>query len=598
MASDPTTRAIAQAARRGVSSRRGRRRASDPAGAPRHLVARALSAETVELTWHPPRPVRTAHHRRPARPHVYRIFRDGRVIGRAHTTRFFDTRALPGTHYRYTVKAYPRHGTASRACLPAAVRTGVTLCTPAQLRRGIPAIGLGTAMTQEMVDRVLWRAGFGASDADRRTWLGRPVGQLLQWLLSTPQSYRPTNTVPLADSGAVIDPLVTNAELVLEWVDRMQRAVNPLTERLTFFWHRHWAVSRNDGVPAAFLVAYRNRLQRYGDLAANPGASFRTLAVEMTTQDAAMSLFLNQNQNVRAHPNENYAREFMELFCLGVTDDAGQPNYSQTDVQQLARAFTGWRLDKNAGSPTYGQVTFNPSAYDGGVKAVLGRAGAFDAPGAVDVVLSHPSHAPHLINKLWAEFIATPIPPATLAGLTAAYTAGGGLCLAPVLAGILGHPLLFESLCEPNLVKPPIVAAVGALRALDVPLKGSAIPQALANMQQLPYSPPNVAGWEGGMSWLNSGTAEARFDLIVRGQNLRWGGYPGTAPVADVPRESGDQALARAWADSGSPWLSPATQSTLLAYARSAPAGSPSQRRQRYYALQASLMGGPDGQVM
>jgi len=101
----------------------------------------------------------------------------------------------------------------------------------------------------------------------------------------------------------------------------------------------------------------------------------------MTTQDAAMSLFLNQNQNVRAHPNENYAREFMELFCLGVTNGAGQPNYSQTDVQQLARAFTGWRLDKNAGSPTYGQVTFNPSAYDGGVKAVLGRAGAFDAPG-------------------------------------------------------------------------------------------------------------------------------------------------------------------------------------------------------------------------
>ncbi len=78
-------------------------------------------------------------------------------------------------------------------------------------------------------------------------------------------------------------------------------------------------------------------------------------------------------------------------------------------------------------------MTFNPSAYDGGVKAVLGRAGAFDAPGAVDVVLSHPSHAPHLINKLWAEFIATPIPPATLAALTAAYTAGGGLRLAPVL---------------------------------------------------------------------------------------------------------------------------------------------------------------------
>src|SRR5260370_15105127 len=199
----------------------------------------------------------------------------------------------------------------------------------------------------------------------------------------------------------------------------------------------------------------------------------------------------------------------MELFCLGITNFNGQPNYSQADVQQLARAFTGWRLNRTPSSPAYGQVTFDPSRVDSGVKTSLGQTGVFDAPAAVNVVLAHPNHAPFLVNKLWGEFIATPIPPPTLAELTATYPAGGGLLIAPLVRGILTHPLLFESLCEPNLVNAPIVHAVGALRALNVPLRDGAIPTALATMKQLPYSPPNVAGWEGGMSWLNSGTAAA-----------------------------------------------------------------------------------------
>jgi uncharacterized protein (DUF1800 family) len=202
------------------------------------------------------------------------------------------------------------------------------------------------------------------------------------------------------------------------------------------------------------------------------------------------------------------------------------------------------------------------------------------------------------VSKLWSEFIATPIPPATRADLIAAYTAGGALLIAPLVRKILTHPLLFESLCEPNLVKPPIVFTVGALRSLGVPLKGTPITTALANMQQLPYSPPNVAGWEGGLSWLNSNTAAARFDILVRCQNLKYGGYPSTQPIADVPGETPQQAFDRAWASVGAPWLSAQTRSLLLAYAAAAPSATAPQRRQRLYALQASILGGPDGQVM
>ena len=119
----------------------------------------------------------------------------------------------------------------------------------------------------------------------------------------------------------------------------MQRAVNPLPDRLAFFWHRHWAISRDDGIPYQWILAYRNRLLRYADFARYPTATFRQFAYEMTTGDTAMSMYLNLNQSVKGKPNENYAREFMELFCLGPTAPDGTPNYSQTDVAELAKAL-------------------------------------------------------------------------------------------------------------------------------------------------------------------------------------------------------------------------------------------------------------------
>ena len=131
-------------------------------------------------------------------------------------------------------------------------------------------------------------------------------------------------------------------------------------------------------------------------------------------------------------------------------------------------------------------------------------------------MLGHPSHTQYLIRKLWSEFIATPIPDATLAELMAVYDPAGPL--RPLLRGILGHALIFESLDEPNLIKPPIVYLVGVLRQLGAPMKGNSMTAALTNMQQRPYRPPNVAGWEGGMSWLNTNTVQGRFDAVVRAQ--------------------------------------------------------------------------------
>ena len=158
----------------------------------------------------------------------------------------------------------------------------------------------------------------------------------------------------------------------------------------------------------------------------------------MTTKNAAMSMYLNIYQSVKGKPNENYAREIMELFCIGVTAPDGTFNYSQTDVSELARAFTGWALQTNTAvtNPPYGTITFTPSRFDMAAKtlfagnpytapttiaAVTGSTNTTTNPAslqwgpdcvnkAIDAVLGHGNHAQYLIRKLWAEFIASPIP--------------------------------------------------------------------------------------------------------------------------------------------------------------------------------------------
>jgi uncharacterized protein (DUF1800 family) len=588
---------LAQAAsRRTTGRRRDRRRPT----APSSLRATAISNTTVALAWNA------------ARDNVgvakYEVLRDGRRVASTKRRTFVDRGLRAGVAYGYRVRALDAARNVGPATRPLRVTTrprtgggspapGPTTSAPPPPPPPPPPTGGATPsnpLSTAMVDRLFWRAGFGPSEAERANWTGHSMDELVDWFLNTPNSLRATSTPPTYN-GNPIDPLATDDELVMDWLDRMQRSVNPLVERMAFFWHRHWAVSRDAGIPAEWLLTYANRLRGYADLGANPNASFRQLALDMTTADGAMSYFLTGFSNVKGHPNENYGREFMELFCLGVVDAAGNPNYSQTDVQELARAFTGYRLDQDPNSAGYGTVTFVPSRFDGGTKTILGHTGAYDAPAAVDVVLFHPNHAPYLVRKLWKEFIFTPIPQATLDDLVATYL-GNQTQLRPLLRKILLNPLILESLDEPNLVKPPVQFTVGVLKAMDAPLRDWWQADSLDLMQQVPYAPPNVAGWEGGLSWLNTNTVRARFDLIVRCQQLKYGNP--NSPIADVPGESAQQAFDRAYSEVGSPWLSPQTRALLMTYAQQAPTTTVGQRRERQYALRAFMLGGPDAQVI
>jgi uncharacterized protein (DUF1800 family) len=448
-----------------------------------------------------------------------------------------------------------------------------------------------TAMSQAMVDRLFWRAGFGPTAADRAAWIGRPLTDAVDSLLNTPQGAL-VGPEPSRD-GKPLDPTGDDTDLVLAWVDRMVRTGNPLVERMTFFWHRHWANSRDAVSPTQLLMTQNALLRKYGDLAANPDVSFRDMTLEVT-KDPSMLRFLNGESNVKGGPNENYGRELMELFTLGVTHAiSGAKNYSENDVAQLAKALTGWYIDDK--NPDNAKSLFDSSRWFNGPKSLFGKLGNYSTDSAIDLVLDQDGHGPYIVKKLWGEFMPTPPAAATLQQLSADYTAGGRK-LKPLVRSILTSPQLFESIDEPNMIKPPVVFVSGALRALGLGVTSAGPASYLDSMGQLPYFPPTVAGWEGGLSWLNTNTALARFgfvgDVIANAPN----GSP--ARVVDVPNEAPAAAFDRAYGAVGAPWMSAGTRTAIQDYAGRASVKSSKDRIARQVMLRTLMLAGPDAQVM
>jgi hypothetical protein len=453
---------------------------------------------------------------------------------------------------------------------------------PPARKRSVGGIDV-KSMSPAMVDRLFWRAGFGPTADDRAKWTGKPLADAVAALLGTPAGA--AGAAGTRD-GKALDPTGDDTDLVLSWVDRMVRSTNPFVERLTFFWHRHWANSRMQVSPPQLLLTQNELFRRYADFSANAGATFRDMAYEVS-EDPAMLRFLTGESNVRGAPNENYARELMELFGLGVFDAGGNANYSENDVKQMAKALSGWQIDDT--NPDAAKSYFTQGRWYNGPKVVFGKLGNYKDRDAVDLVLGHGAHAPFLINKLWGEFHATSLDDATRAALVSTYT-GGGYQLRPVLERILNDPRLFDSLAEPNLIKPPVVYVVGAMRGLGAGVTDSTPADHLDSMGQVPYFPPTVAGWEGGLSWLNTNTALARFAFVA--------GLVGKTTIDDVKGETPIAAVTRAQTAVGGPWLADGTLAALRDYATRAASSTTNARRERQLVLRTLILAGPDAQVM
>jgi uncharacterized protein (DUF1800 family) len=286
--------------------------------------------------------------------------------------------------------------------------------------------------------------------------------------------------------------------LALWWLDRMVRVRRPLVERLTFTWHGHWATSIQK-VRSPAMMLRQNETQR-----AMGRGDFRELARAMV-RDPALLVWLDGQRNKKGRPNENLARELMELFTLGVG------HYSETDVREAARALTGWRVDRAAATATPA-----PKQHDDGGKTVLGVTGDLDDRALVDLLTARPESAAHVATRLWARHGSSVLPADTLTRLVTAY--GPGRDVTALLRALFLDPAFRAD--ESSLVASPVEYVVGVHRALGlaVPREGKpgrALLATLGALGQVPFRPPSVGGWPGGPAWLSTAATRERLTFAA-----------------------------------------------------------------------------------
>jgi hypothetical protein len=392
-------------------------------------------------------------------------------------------------------------------------------------------------------ERLLWRAGFGPKPGQIAAFEKLGMREAVRRLVDPP-SEQLSGPAPRVD-GAPIAPRDAWGHDVLWWLDRMVRTRRPLVERMTLVWH-DWFATSDDGVGSQSLMLRQNTLFRRNAL-----GSFRTLLLEVT-QDPAMILWLSAADNTRWEPNENYARELMELFTLGVNR-----GYTEHDVREQARALTGFRYDWTDAGPV--RFRFDRDWHDPGMKTIFGKRGRYDWDDACKLCLAHGRHRSYFVRKLWSYFIPTPPSATTQAELERMYVRSGNTAK-PVVAAILRHPDFYRG---PRMVKPPVVVAAGMLRAKRRGVDTDAWVWLGDLVGQHLFRPPNVAGWDE-TRWLDTATFRGRWHLANYALERS-----AKDPDEDAGTEPFDAAklVARAVTFWGSPTLSSPTRAALRDFA-------------------------------
>jgi uncharacterized protein (DUF1800 family) len=341
------------------------------------------------------------------------------------------------------------------------------------------------------------------------------------WIDEPPPDFRALRTADETTRQAMRAQMrQRNLELKGWWYREMLATSSPLSERLTLFWHNHFTSSL-EKVRWPALLYRQNLLLRQHAL-----GNFRAL-LHAIAKDPAMILYLDGQTSRKVSPNENFARELLELFTLG------EGHYSEQDVKEAARAFTGWMVDRRTG-----HFRFNAGQHDAGTKTFLGRRGSFDGDAILDILLQQPRLAVHITEKLWREFVSN-TPEAHEVQRLAALLRSSDYALRPLLHGLLTCPQFRAPQERGTMVKSPVDLIVGTVRLFYVPLRDTQLLARVGrNLGQDLFDPPNVKGWPGGQAWITSNTLLARqqfLQRLLRGQEMAVeGGREG--PLAAIPQ--------------------------------------------------------------
>jgi uncharacterized protein (DUF1800 family) len=302
------------------------------------------------------------------------------------------------------------------------------------------------------------------------------------------------------------------------WLQRMATGARPLQEKMTLFWHGHFATSV-EKVRDAYLMWRQN------DLFRRQGTGNWLKLLIAVAKDPAMLIWLDQAQSRKEHPNENFAREVMELFALG------EGHYTERDITEAARAVTGWSYDR------MGQdFIARPQWHDRGSKAIFGQSGYFKGEDFLERVVAQPQAARFITAKLW-YFFAGEWPSEELVAALAATFRAAGDDFKPLMRAMFLSEEFYSPTIIRNQVKSPVQWLVGSVRVLERPLPPPMICLGLTrNLGQDLFAPPNVKGWDGGLSWITTNTLLARYNeaamLVQGGLPAMMGGMNSKRPNA------------------------------------------------------------------
>jgi uncharacterized protein (DUF1800 family) len=414
----------------------------------------------------------------------------------------------------------------------------------------VTVLAAGTAMAQsreigpDSARHLLNRTGFAASPAEIEQFARLSRAEAADRLLRAAR--REAVTSPPAWVEEAITPPYKLRELSAEermkenplniergielrewWFREMLTTPSPLTEKLTLFWHNHFATSQQK-VRYGQLM-YRQNLTLRKHALGNFGQLLKDIA-----RDPAMVIYLDSAQNRRGQPNENFAREVMELFTLG------EGQYSENDIKEVARAFTGWSVDRDNG-----EFMFRRLAHDNGVKTVFGRTGRFDGNDVLDMLLERPQTAEFITTKLWKEFV-SPTPDMEEVHRLARIFRNSRYDISALMRAILTSDAFYARENRATLVKSPVEFVVGTLKQFDIETSYlRPFVFAAAGLGQNVMSPPNVKGWPGGEAWINSTSLLGRkqfLDRVFRANDV---------PMTPTPNEM--VAMVRSTSDSEKP---------------------------------------------
>ncbi len=401
---------------------------------------------------------------------------------------------------------------------------------------------------QEKVAHLLRRFGLGASEAELNYYSQGGLKSAIDKLINcenTPEAFE-FNWEIVEDQKGQIKP----QQAVVGWAARMLMTRRPLVEKMTLFWHNHFATSAEKVTNAPLMIQQNEILRR------NALGNFKTLLLEVS-KDPAMLIWLDGQDNIKGRANENFAREVMELFTLGVG------NYTEKDIQEAARAFTGWSFVRNGRNAQKSPATymFKPVLHDDGVKTVLGKTGNLTGEDVIDVLCKQPKMAEFIVRKMWTWFV-YPNPDAVTLKPFIDDFVRSGLDIKTLVRAIVESSEFYSDRAYRRIIKNPADFCIASARAMGLgenmatqlaptanDEKGSrakigpaqAVSSTMKSQGLWLFYPPDVSGWKPGEPWITSATMVERINWANKLMGAARGGvrYPIYSILAGDPTPDG-----------------------------------------------------------